>query len=96
MVMASEFISISYTAQDDNAHNIIPSGFTNMVFQELDLQILTNDAYYGDKITQEFELSAGDIISFRSSTGLNLKDIFFKNQGAGNNIKVVGVGLLKK
>jgi len=94
MVEGAKFLSLSKTFVNDNASNIVGTS-TPLVFQELDIQILSNDAYYGDKNTQAFELSAGDIISFRSSTGVNLTDIYFKNQGAGNNISVVAVGLLK-
>lgn len=94
MVLASSFVSVSKTFASDNPANAL-SGEVDLIFQELDIQILTNDAYYGDHNIQEFELSAGDIVSFRSSAGINLKDIYFKNQTAGNNIKVVAVGLLK-
>lgn len=94
MVKGADFLSVSKTFSNDNASNVVPTQ-TPLIFQELDIQILTNDAYYGDKNNQEFELSAGDIVSFRSSTGINLTEIYFKNQGAGNNIKVVAVGLLK-
>lgn len=93
-MVAATFISISHTNSTDNAESVAPTQ-TPLIFQELDIQILDNDAYYGDKNVQEFEVSAGDIISFRSSSGINLTDIFFKNQGAGNNTKIVAVGLLK-
>ncbi|PNX45504.1 MAG: hypothetical protein BV457_09460 [Thermoplasmata archaeon M9B1D] len=94
MTQGATFIAISHTNSSDNAESVSPTQ-TPLIFQELDIQILTNDAYYGDKNIQEFELSAGDIVSFRSSAGVNLTDIFFKNQNAGNNTKIVAVGLLK-
>jgi len=95
MVHGAKFLAISKTYASDTASNITTTQ-TPLIFQELDIQILTNDAYYGDKNVQAFELTAGDIISFRSSTGVNLTDIFFKNQTAGNNIVVNAVGLLKE
>lgn len=94
MVSAAKFIHISYTFSDDNAANITTTQ-TPLVFQELDIQILTYAAYYGDHNNQEFELSAGDIVSFRTSAGIDLTKLFFKNQTAGQNVKVVAVGLLK-
>lgn len=94
MVLGAKFVSISHTNSSDNAESCTPTQ-TPLIFQELDIQILTNDAYYGDKNIQEFEVSAGDIISFRSSTGVDLTQIFFKNQNAGLNCKIVAVGLLK-
>lgn len=94
MVSGATFLSITKTYSSDTASNIVPAQ-TPLIFTELDIQILTNDAYYGDKNEQAFELTAGDIVSFRNSTGVNLTDIYFKNQGAGNNIKVVAVGVLK-
>ena len=65
-----------------------------LVFSELDIQILTHDGKMGDVNGQEFELSAGDIVSYRDSKGIDLRGFFFKNAGAGNNIKVVVNGIL--
>jgi len=65
-----------------------------LIFTELDIQILTNSALMGDVNGQEFELSAGDIVSYRNSMGIDLRQFFFKNAGAGNNIKVVVNGIL--
>jgi hypothetical protein len=65
-----------------------------LIFTELDIQILLNDALMGDVNGQNFELSSGDIVSYRSSRGIALKQFFFKNAGAGNNIKVVVNGIL--
>ena len=94
-VKGAKFLSVTKTYASDTASNITQTQ-TPLVFQELDIQILNQDAYYGDHNIQLFELSAGDIISFRSSTGVDLTEIFFKNQNAGQNITVVAVGLLKE
>lgn len=65
-----------------------------LVFTELDIQILTHDALLGDVNGQNFELTAGDIVSYRDSKGIDIRGFFFKNAGAGNNIKVVVNGIL--
>ena len=65
-----------------------------LIFTELDIQILDNDALMGDLNGQNFELSSGDIVSYRNSRGISLKQFFFKNATAGNNIKVVVNGIL--
>lgn len=65
-----------------------------LIFSELDIQILDNDALMGDINGQNFELSSGDIVSYRNSKGIDIRQFFFKNAGAGNNIKVVVNGIL--
>lgn len=93
MPMGSKFRQIVKTWTTDNAEIL-----TNepMVFTSMDIQILTNDAYFGDVNGQEFELSAGDIVSYRNEIqGIDITQFFFKNQGAGNNIKVVVNGVIK-
>jgi len=92
MVHTEKFRQIKYTAADDNAHTLTE---LPLIFTSVDIQILTNDAYFGDAYTQEFELSAGDIVSYRNEAGLDIRKFYFKNQGAGNNIKVVVNGILK-
>lgn len=83
--------SNSWTFTTDNARVLTTDP---LIFRELDIQILDNDAYMGDVNGQEFELSSGDIVSYRSSSGIDIREFFFKNQGAGNNIKVVVNGIL--
>jgi len=65
-----------------------------LIFSELDMQVLTNDALLGDVNGQSFELTAGDIVSYRDSKGIDLRDFFWKNAGAGNNTKIVVNGIL--
>jgi len=65
-----------------------------LVFTELDIQILDNAALMGDVNGQIFELSTGDIVSYRNADGIDLRGFFFKNAGAGANIRVVVSGIL--
>lgn len=89
--MVGQLYHNSWTFTNDNARILtdIP-----LIFTELDIQILDNDAYMGDVNGQSFELTAGDIVSYRNAKGISIKQFFFKNQGAGNNIKVVVNGIL--
>ena len=89
--MTAKYHSQSWTFTADIARvlSTLP-----LVFTELDIQILTHPALMGDVNGQVFELSAGDIVSYRNSNGIDLRGFFFKNAGAGNNIKVVVSGIL--
>ena len=64
-----------------------------LLFTELDIQILTNDALMGDVNGQSFELGAGDIVSYRNARGIDIRGFFFKNALADSNIKVVVSGI---
>ena len=59
----------------------------------VDIQILSNPAYIGDRLNQELELSVGDIYSNPSPVKpIALSDIWFKNQTAGSDSKIVITG----
>lgn len=62
-----------------------------LIFLELDIQIQDNDVYVGDHNNQQFSLSADDIISYRSSTGIDLRQIYMKYQSATAYAVVMGV-----
>ena len=47
----------------------------------------------GDVNGQNFELSAGDIVSYRNARGIDIRGFFFKNAAADSNIKVVVSGI---
>ena len=66
-----------------------------LVFIEVDFQIQTNDVDYGDVNAQNFELSSGDILSYRASNGIDIRPIFFKNHTPASVGYVIVAGVLK-
>jgi len=88
----SGLTQISKTWVDDNADTVTD---LPLIFSSVDIQVLTNPAYFGTRNQQEFYLDAGDVVSYRNQTqGVDIQQFFFKNAGAGNNITVVVNGVL--
>jgi len=69
-----------------------PLDYTPVVLRECDIQIQDENVYYGDKSDQDFELSAGDIVSYQ--TPVHIEDLYFKNRTAGSNATIVVVGII--
>jgi len=57
--------------------------------REVNIHITTNNADYGDRLAQDAEVTAGDVLSYQD---VNLADMFFKNSTAGSNTVVTAVG----
>jgi hypothetical protein len=85
-----KFFSRKYTVADDAA----PLTSDPLIFRDVDLQIQTNDVKYGDINACEFTLSADDILSYRDSVGVDLREIFFKNAVGAAVGYVVVAGIL--
>jgi hypothetical protein len=81
----SSFLSFTKTATADAPFRLTAE---NIPFYDLNIHCLTHDFYYGDKAIQEADQYVGDVSFFRHA---DLSDIWFKNQNAGSNTKVVGV-----
>lgn len=78
-------VSLSYTASADTPFVITDH---DIPFYDANFHVSTQNALYGDMVSQEAPASVGDVISFRNG---NIKDIFFKNAGAGANTKIICV-----
>lgn len=89
MDQVNNVVSKSATASADTKFNLVTKP---MWFHSLNIVCLTNGAYYGDRESQEFPLAVNDVTYFEHPVDLN--EIFFKNQGAGLNAKIVAVGAL--
>ncbi len=77
------FLSLSYTLSNDNINRVSD---TPQPFYECNIHCATHPVYYGTGEICEAPLSVGDVAFFKNG---NLQDIFVKNQGAGNNGKII-------
>ncbi len=89
MDQVNNIISKSYTATADTKFKLVTKP---MWFHSLNIVCLTHGAYYGDRTEQEIPMAVNDVIYYEHP--VNLDELFFKNQGAGNNAKIVAVGAL--
>lgn len=82
-------IQLSHTATNDLKFALT---YNPLWFREVNLHILTHDARYGDtNITAANpSIGAGNGLSFQD---VNLQDIFFLNSSAGDNTKIVAIGV---
>jgi hypothetical protein len=85
--ISSSVISLSHTATDDNKFHLSD---VDLWASEANIHVLTNDAKYGDFDTQEATITTNDVPFFRN---FNIRDIYFKNDGAAANTKIVIVGI---
>ena len=86
----SKYYANKFTITDSGKSPITAT----LVFQEIDMQILTNAIKMGDSNGQDFELSVGDIVNYKPAGGIDLNQIFFKNASAGSTGYVVVSGVL--
>ena len=82
-------VSKSATATADTMFPIVSKP---MWFASVNIHCLTHAAFYGDRTEQEAPVYVNDVVYYDSPTNLN--EIYFKNLGAGNNAKLVAVGVL--
>jgi len=61
-------------------------------FESIDVFVYDHDAYLGDLRDQDVRVYAGDIYYLLHP--VNLNDYYFKNVGAGDNIRIVVAGIL--
>lgn len=67
-----------------------------LIFVIIDCQIQTNAVDYGDVNGQHIELNVGDILSYDTERGVDLRELFFANHTAGQNGVVAWAGVLKE
>lgn len=82
---STSFVTLNVTATSDSAFRITDH---DIPFYEANFHIVTNAALYGDMTAQDAPAAVGDVITFPKG---NVKDIWFKNAGAGANTKIVCV-----
>lgn len=82
---SQSFINKTITATSDAA---FPLATADLWLYDVNIQIVTNDAYTGDRSAQNFEAVEKSVQDFRF---LNLADFFVKNKDSGSNV-VVSVG----
>jgi len=63
-----------------------------MWFASVNIHCLTHPAFYGDRTAQEAPVFVNDVVYYDAPTDLN--ELYFCNQGAGLNAKIVAVGIL--
>lgn len=85
--MSSSTISLSHTATDNNKFHLVD---VDLWVSEVNIHVLLQDAKYGDFDVQEATITTNDVPFFKD---VNLADLYFKNDGAGANTKIVLVGI---
>lgn len=87
MSYTQSFITKSVTATADTPFSLVSA---DTWIREGNIHVETHNANYGDRVTQDATVNAGDIVYFQD---FNLHDIFFKNAVAGSNtvIRFAGV-----
>ena len=90
--MPLSFLSRKYTITNSGS----PLEANDLIFTDIDFQVQTKAVDYGDQNSQDFALAINDILSYRTSIGVNLKDIFFKNHVADEIGYIVVAGILKQ
>lgn len=86
------FFSEVYTIGDTGK----PLEYRPVILVDVDLQCQTNPAYYGSNKEQSVQLFVDETLSYRTSVGLDLREIWFKNLNAGNNATIHVAGILKE
>jgi hypothetical protein len=81
-------VSISHTATDDNKFKLVTA---DLWLEDVNIHCYDNNANYGSRSNQNGDLTAGDILTFRY---INLNDIFFINNTAGNNTTISAIGVV--
>ena len=89
MDQVNNVVSKAATAAADTMFKLVNAP---MWFSSLNVVCLTNAAYYGDRVDQEAPVFVNDVIYYEHP--VNLNELYFKNQGAGANAKIVAVGAL--
>lgn len=79
----------SHTTAVDKAFKLVPG---DTWFESIDIFIYDHNAYLGDLRDQDALIYANDIYYLLHP--VNLNDFYFKNANAGDNIRVVVVGIL--
>jgi len=82
-------IQLQHTATNDLKFALT---YNPLWFREVNLHVLTHNARYGDtNITAANpSIGAGNGLSFQD---VNLQDIFFMNSAAGDNTKIIAIGV---
>lgn len=83
------FISVRKTPTADTMFKLVTA---DMWFEEVNIHVSTHSAKYGDLLARHETITAGDIVPF--SNPINLNDVFFENNTAGDNTVVTAVGVL--
>ena len=81
-------VTYSHTASDDNQFRLIE---TELWLREGNIHCVTNNAKYGDAVTQDASFNTGDVITFQD---FNLANLFFINATAGSNTVIYCVGIV--
>ena len=89
MVEQLPFYQKSFTVADTGK----PTTLNPIILSDCDFQVQTNPCYFGDRNGQLGELSVGDTLSYRSSKGIDLRSIYFKNRNAGSNAVIIISGV---
>ena len=89
MDQVNNVVSKTATAAADTMFKLVNAP---MWFHSLNVHCITHPAYYGDRTEQEAPVYVNDVLFYEHPVDLN--QLFFKNQGAGNNAKIVAVGAL--
>jgi len=85
----NNFVSKSLTAPNDLKFNLVS---TPLWFGSLNVVCLTHPAFHGDRTEQLAPLYVNDV--FFCEHPVNLQELFFKNQNAGDDALVVAYGAL--
>jgi len=87
----SNVVQYAHTAADDTLFHMVD---VDLWLSNANIHIVTNNALYGDVTAQPATAAAADILVFDN---FNLRDLYFRNAGAGANttIYVVGVTMSK-
>ena len=80
------FISFTHTATDDNPFRLVT---VSIPMYEVNIHCFLKKANYGNLAEQNGEINVGEIPYFPN---VDLKDIWFKNNNAGDNTKIVAIG----
>lgn len=84
----SSFIQLVKTATSDTKFTLATEP---MILHDVMVGCFTNDCKFGDSLKQEFEMNVGDVFTFTHP--VDIEDLFFINNTAGSNTKIVIVGV---
>ena len=93
MPESGKYFHASVTIGDTAA--LLNTATPPLIFIDVDFQCQTHPVDVGDVNAQDLELAVGDVLSYRSARGIDLREIFFKNHTAGSNGVIVVAGVLK-
>ena len=94
MAKKQTFLSGQTTIGD--SAGILSSISAPLIFVDIDFQCQTNPVDYGDVNGQNTELAVGDVLSYRTERGIDIREMFFKNHNAGSNGVISWSGVLKE